>query len=75
MVIQISDDILKKAQDELFNGSALRDLSMCLGFDKNNHVDGVYNWNTIYQRVTEYMRSNGTLDKYTKWVNLGNCLK
>jgi hypothetical protein len=35
MVIQISDDILKKAQDELFiNGSALRDLSMCSGFDK-----------------------------------------
>ena len=42
MVIQISDEILKKAQDELFSGAAYRDLSMCITFDKSKPVAGVY---------------------------------
>ena len=74
MVIQISDEILKKAQDELFSGAAYRDLSMCITFDKSKPVAGVYNWSTLYGKVSDYMKSNGTYEKYNKWVSSGNII-
>jgi len=73
--IEISDEILQKAQAELLAGTPWRELSMVIQTDtasKSRPEDGMYNYCTMHKKLKDFMKKNNIWDHYELWNNAGN---